>query len=134
MRPIDPTVMVEIVLTITLLLANPTTLDFLRFVQTGALAAGHHTVGLGTGFHILDMLLTALQAIRFTLGQRTGGRALIDALLLIGLTLVDTRGSGLGESGRRQKKGKYGDDLQMLFHGFLLFVANCLVAITRQMT
>jgi len=125
--------MIEIVLTVMLLLIDTAAFDILRFVQTRALTTGHHTIGLGAVFHVLDMLLATLHAIRFALGKRPRGHALIDALLLIGLALIDARSISLGKNSGRQKKGKYGDSLQMLLHDFLLFVANCLAAITRQM-
>ena len=132
-RAIHATVMIEIVLTIMLLLVDTAAFDILRFVQAGALATGHHTIGLGASFHVLDMLLATLHAVRFALRQSAGGHPLLDTLLLVGLTLIDARGIGLGKNSGRQKKGKYGDSLQMLLHDFLLFVANCLAAITRQM-
>jgi hypothetical protein len=98
--------MIEVMLTIMLLGVDALALYILRLMQAGALAARHDAIGLGAIFHVVDMLLAALEAIGFALCQSARGNALINALFLIGLTLIDTRRIGLGKSQRRQNKGK----------------------------
>src|SRR5574343_135639 len=128
---IDAAVVVVVVLAVMLLAMDAGALRVLRLMQAGALAAGHDTVGLGAVFHVIDMLLAAFQAIGFALGQAAGGNALVDALLLVGLALIDARRIGLGEGQRRQNDGKEGDGLDG-FHVFLQwFRANSLSRIRR---
>ncbi len=116
-RTINAAVVVEIVLAVVLLGIDAAALDFLRLMQAGALTAGHDAVGLGAVFHVINMLLAAIQTVGFALGQAAGSDTLIDALLLIGLALIDTRRIGLGKGQGRQNKGKDGDGLDD-FHVF----------------
>jgi hypothetical protein len=116
---IDHAVMVVIVLAIMLLSGNMTALHVLGMLQAGPLAPRHHAIGLGPGFHVFDMLLATFQSIRLALGQTARRDALIDALLLIRLTLIDARRIGLSESQYRQKRDKDYDCFGLL-HDFLL--------------
>jgi hypothetical protein len=130
-RTIDPAVVVVIVLAVVLLRVNAAALDFLRLMQADTLAPGHHAIGLGAVFHIVDMLLAAIQTVGFALGQAAGSDSLIDASFLIGLTLINARRIGLGKSQGGQNEGKYGDGLDD-FHDFLLMArANSLSNIRR---
>jgi hypothetical protein len=130
-RTINPAVVVVIVLTVVLLRVDPAALDFLRLMQAGALTARHDAIRLGAVFHVVDMLLTAIQTVGFALGQAAGSDTLIDALLLVGLALIDTRRVGLGKGQGRQNEGQYGDGLDD-FHDFLLVArANSLISIRR---
>jgi hypothetical protein len=130
-QTINPAVVVVVVLAVVFLRGDAAALDFLRLTQAGALAARHNAIGLGTVFHIIDMLLAAFDAVGFAFSQLTGSDTLIDALLLIGLTLIDTRRVGLGKNQGGQDKGKDGDGLDD-FHDFLLMVrANSLSSIRR---
>jgi hypothetical protein len=126
---IDNTVVIEVVLAIMLLRVNMAALHIFGMAQAGTLTAGHLAIGLGPRFHVFDMLLAALEAIGFTLGQATRGNTLIDALFLIGLALVDARRIALGEGQNRQGEREQNDGFDG-FHGFLLFDrANSLAAI-----
>jgi hypothetical protein len=130
-RTINAAVVVVVVLAVMLLCVDAAALDFLRLMQAGALAAGHDAVGLGAVFHVIDMLLTAIQTVGFALGQAAGSDALIYTLLLIGLALINTRRIGLGKGQRRQNEGKYGKGLDGS-HDFLLMArANSLNAIRK---
>jgi hypothetical protein len=110
-RTVNAAVVVVVVLTVVLLAVNAGALPVLRLMQVGALATCHNAVGLGAVFHIVDTLLATVEAVGFALGQAAGSDTLIDALLLIGLTLVDARRVGLGEGKCRQNKGKDSDGL-----------------------
>jgi hypothetical protein len=128
---VDAAVMVVIMLAVVFLRVNPAALHFLCLMQAGALTARHDAVRFGAVFHVIDMLLTTVEAIGFALGQAARGDALIDTLLLVGLALIDARRVGLGKSERRQDEGKSGDSLDD-FHDFLLrFRANSLNAIRK---
>lgn len=97
-RTVNAAVMVEIMLAIMLLGIDTITLRVLRHMQTGPLALGDDTIGLGTIFHVVHALLTVFQTIGFALGQAAGSHTLVDALLLVGLALVDTRRIGLAKA------------------------------------
>ena len=56
-------------LTIMLLRINMPALYVLSVIQASTLAAGDHAIGLGSVFHVIDMLLTTLEAIRLALRQ-----------------------------------------------------------------
>jgi len=123
--------MVEIMLAIMLLGIDTITLRVLRDMQTGPLALGDDTIGLGTIFHVVHAQLTVFQTIGFALGQAAGSHTLIDTLFLVGLALVDTRRIGLGKSQDGQSDGNGNNGLDA-FHDFLLeWRVNSLSAIKR---
>ena len=114
-----------------LLSVDTLALHVLRVIQTGALLASHHTIGLGAVFHVVYMLLATLKAIGFARRQAARGDTLIDTALLIDFALINTRRIGLCESKYRKNKGKHCDGLGD-FQVFLLMVrANSLDAIRR---
>jgi len=104
-------------LAIVFLAINAIALHILRLMDAGAFLTGHHTIGLGAIFHVVDALLAALQAVGFALRQAAGGDALIDATLLVGLALINSRRVGLGESESRQNDGNGGNGFDG-FHDF----------------
>jgi hypothetical protein len=108
-RAINPAVVVVIVLAVVLLAIDTVALHILGLMDAGALLTGHDTVGLGPVLHVVDALLATFQTIGFALGQAAGSDTLIDATLLIGLTLIDTRRIGLGEGQGRQDDGNGGE-------------------------
>jgi len=64
-------------------------------VDPGPFLLRHYTIGLGLVLHGIDVLLLLFQLICFVLSELTIGDSLIDALLLIGLPLIDTRSFSL---------------------------------------
>jgi len=117
-RAVDATIVVVIVLTVMLLPGDALALHILGLVQPGPLLAGDDTVSLGPRFNVVDMLLTALQTIGLASGPAAAGNPLFDTSLLVKLTLVDTRGIGLGK-GKRRDNGDQGKQGVACFHGFL---------------
>jgi len=113
--------MIVVVLAIVLLRVDAVALPILGTMQLGALLPGDYTVGLGTILHILDVLLTAFQAVGLTTGQATRSLALFDASLLIGFALIDTRRIGLSKSQDGQSKDNGDNGGFDLFHFLLLY-------------
>src|SRR5439155_20426040 len=68
-------------------------LAVLRLLDAGALLLGHLAVGGGALFHLLHPRLAFLQPRRLLLGELTLLLSLLDAPLLVGLALVDARGT-----------------------------------------
>jgi hypothetical protein len=110
-RAINPTVVIEIVLAVMLLGVDAFALDVLSMIQTGALLASHHAVGLGAVFHVVYMLLASFEPVGFARRQAARSDTLIDTSLLIGFALIDPRRIGLGESKYGKNKGKHGEGL-----------------------
>ncbi len=119
MRPVLPAIMIVVMLTIMLFSPDVPVLHILGMVEALALLPGHDTIGFGTGFHVVDMPLTAIKARCFTLRQAAGSGALFDACFLTRFTLIDTRRVGLGKSSHRQDGAKYGNGFDV-FHDLLL--------------
>jgi hypothetical protein len=69
-RAIYFAVVVEVVLTVVFLPIDVAALLVLRVLDMGTFPARHHTIGFSAVFHILDMLLAALQAVGFALGDQ----------------------------------------------------------------
>jgi hypothetical protein len=69
----------------------------LGLVQTRSLSLGDRAVGLGLVFRAVDGVLLTLESTRLALVELAAGDALVNALFLIGLALVDAgRGSRCG--------------------------------------
>ena len=66
-------------------------------INPGPFAFRHDPIGLRLIFHLIDMFLLLVQAIRFPLVQLTAGNPLIDPLFLIGLPLVNDWGFSLSK-------------------------------------
>lgn len=115
---IDTTIVVVVVLPVMLLGVDAMALDILGIMQVGALLSRHDTVGLGTSFHVGDVLLAAPQAVCLIPGQATRGDALIDSALLVHLALIDPWRICLGKSQAGQDGGK-GYKGVTGFHDFL---------------
>jgi uncharacterized membrane protein YgcG len=98
-------VLIEVVLAVVLLSMDAPTLRFLCMVHARFFLLGHRAVGLDALFDVFHMGLAFFQPRRFALGQRAGLRALLDALLLVFLPLIDARRIGLRAGGQRQEGG-----------------------------
>ena len=129
-RPITPTIMIEIVLLIMLLVINMPTLYILRLMQPRPLLARHDAVRLGSRFHILHVLLAALQAPSLSRRQTAGINALLDTRLLIGFTLINAWGVCLRQSSDGDKDAKSSNGFDG-FHDFLLMMFVSLSTIKR---
>jgi hypothetical protein len=92
--------MIEVVLPVVLLRVNPPALHVFSVLQTRAFPRRDHTVGLGSVFLRLQPVLSAFEARGFPGGERAGLHALLYALFLVGLALI--------ESGRRIRLGQRG--------------------------
>lgn len=95
-------------LAVVLLPVDVAALYVLGVIDAGTLPLRHHAVGLGSGLHVRDMLLAALEARRFAIRQLAGSDALLDTLFLARLACVDA-GSRLGEGGNGHGRGENGD-------------------------
>ena len=95
-------------------------------VKAPTLLRRDNTVGLRGRFVAGDAVLLALQFGRFACGQFPRGDALVDALLLVGLTLVDLRRGrrGLGKGGSTGGQQRGGDDETGKMHEELLVVGG----------
>ncbi len=71
-------------------------------MDASLLSLCHHTVGLGTIFHPVDLLLPPLQSRRFLLRQLPAGNALINPPLLISLPPINPRCVALREDDGRK--------------------------------
>jgi hypothetical protein len=80
----------------------------LCFLQLLALLGRDLAVGLGLGFLLFHLCLALVQSGRFLAGQLARRDALIDALLLVCLALVDLGCAGLRQNGQRNN-GKGSD-------------------------
>src|SRR5688572_9464112 len=87
-------------LLVVLLAVDPGALAVLRLLDARALLGGHLAVGRGLVFHALHALLALLEAALLVLVQRARRHALVDALVLHGLALVDA----LGRLGLRERE------------------------------
>lgn len=67
-RTVGTPIVIEIMLPVVLLAIDAVALDMLGFPDAGALTTSYHAIGLGPVFHVINMLLAALKAIRFALG------------------------------------------------------------------
>jgi uncharacterized membrane protein YgcG len=102
-------VLIEVVLAVVLLSMDAPTLRFLRMMHARFFLLGHRAVGLDALFDVFHMGLALLQSLGFGRGQAAGLHALVDALLLVLLPLVDVRRAGwrlgLRAGGQRQEGG-----------------------------
>lgn len=96
-------------LAIVLLALDARTFPGLRLVQHCPLVPGDDAVGLGPRFHAGDPVLPALQLQRLVPGQTAPGDALLDALLLAELLVIDARRALTGQGKTADRQGQ-GDD------------------------
>jgi hypothetical protein len=112
---------VEVVLAVVLLAVDALALHVLGMLDAGLFLGRHLAVGGGLVLHVLHPLLALLHAGGLLLGQRAGLHALVDALLLVGLALVDARGGrGLGQRRQGHGGGQQGGGDRGRFHASLL--------------
>ena len=64
-------------------------------METGSFLLRHDSIGFGCILHVVDVALLLFQLIRFMFSDLAAGNSLVDELLLIGLSLIDSRRLGL---------------------------------------
>jgi hypothetical protein len=84
-------------------------------VEAGPFLLGHDSIGLGFILHVIDAVLLLFQLIRLMLSELAAGNSPVDALLLIGLSLIDPGRLGLsiGHPGCQENAA---DDKNSGFH------------------
>lgn len=109
------------VMAIVLHVANFLGLDILRVLNARLFMGGYNAVGLGSCFHIGNVLLAVLKFGGFAGCQFAGRDTLLNAGLLPCLTLINT-GNRLGKCGQCQKHGDGCDDNGYSHNASLLMV------------
>jgi hypothetical protein len=89
----------SIPLTVMLLALDVAALHILRLLQAGTFLVGHDTVSLDPVFDALQVVLPLVETRSLAFGQLAGLHTLVDAALLVGLALVESRRAGLRKNG-----------------------------------
>lgn len=111
--PIEPAIVVEVMLTVMFFSVDMAALRVLGVMQAATLLRSDRAVRCGTTFHTLDARMAALEAVGFAPSQGAGLPPLVDATGLLLLALIDTwhggSGGGLGV-GLHAECGQYGGE------------------------